>query len=71
MYTQNKAILKYLLEGNTLTSREAMLEFGCMRLASRINDLRNDGHNIKSERIKVRNRAGKLVSVAQYSMEVE
>jgi hypothetical protein len=30
--TQTKAIAKYLAEGNTLTSIEALEKFGCFRL---------------------------------------
>lgn len=37
--SQNKQILAYLEDGNTITSLEALNLFGCMRLASRISDL--------------------------------
>ena len=35
-----KRILAYLLNGSRITSLEALRLFGCMRLASRISDLR-------------------------------
>ncbi len=44
--TQNEAILNYLQSGGSLTGLESVNEFGCMRLAARIADLRADGHNI-------------------------
>lgn len=51
--TQCELILAYLQEGNTLTSLEALKMFQCMRLASRIHDLRDRGYDIKNERIQV------------------
>jgi hypothetical protein len=44
--SQNKQILGYLQTGRTLSSLQALSLFRCMRLASRINDLRRDGHQI-------------------------
>lgn len=38
--SQNKKILAYLKNGGRITSLEALRMFGCMRLASRINDLK-------------------------------
>ena len=56
--TQSKQILKYLENGHSLTPRKAMVEFGVMRLAARIKDLRDDGYAIKSERVTVPTRNG-------------
>ena len=58
--TQKQMILDYLREAGTkgLTSKEAEDYFGCMRLASRISDLKRDGYFINSEKIKVRTRRG-------------
>lgn len=58
--TQCELILDYLQDGNTLTSLEALKMFGCMRLASRIHDLRDRGYDIKNETIKVN--SGKRVT---------
>lgn len=52
--TQNEKILKHLKAGGTITSLKALREFGCMRLASRIYDLRRKGHLIEGETIKVK-----------------
>jgi|21_taG_2_1085346.scaffolds.fasta_scaffold00163_28 hypothetical protein len=49
--SQTKEIKAYLNHGNRLTSLEAFNMFGCMRLASRINDLKNEGMAIGSETI--------------------
>lgn len=49
--SQNSKIRAWLKAGKTLTSLEALNLFGCMRLASRINDLRKQGMEIHTERI--------------------
>lgn len=41
--TQCNRILAHLKKGLTITSLEALQMFGCMRLASRISDLRKRG----------------------------
>lgn len=45
---QKQAIRKALEAGRTLTPREALNEFGCMRLAARIKDLRKEGMDIET-----------------------
>ena len=62
--SQNEQIKEWLLEGKTLSSLEALNLFGCMRLASRIHDLRERGLNIHKERIVTP--SGKYVT--QYSI---
>lgn len=49
--TQCAQIKAWLQQGNKLTSLQALDLFGCMRLASRIHDLRNAGLDIHTERI--------------------
>lgn len=49
--SQCKMIAKWLMQGKTITSMEALNLFGCARLASRINDLKNRGMNIDKEMI--------------------
>jgi hypothetical protein len=60
-------IAAWLKGGNTITSLEALMKFGCMRLASRICDLRERGLNICTRR--VRTATGKIVT--EYSLESE
>jgi len=62
--TQCNRILEHLKKGLTITSLEALQMFGCMRLASRISDLRKRGENIVVERVKTN--SGKRV--AQYKI---
>jgi hypothetical protein len=63
--SQNKQIADYLNKGKKLTTLDALNKFGCFRLASRINDLRNDGMNIKTKIIKLDNKK----QIAQYSIK--
>ena len=63
--SQNKRILEHLSLGRTITSLEALSLFQCFRLASRINDLKNKGYNVKSEMVQVGNNKKK---VAKYSI---
>lgn len=48
-HSQNNIIITYLQDGNSLTALEALKMFKCFRLASRINEIKNKGHKIKSE----------------------
>lgn len=66
--TQNERILKYMQDFGTITTAEAMTELGVYRLASRINDLKRDGYEIKKETVKGKNRYGETVRFAQYSL---
>lgn len=63
--SQNAQILAYMQDGNKITSLMALQLFGCMRLASRICDLRERGYNINAEKIQVP--SGKYVT--EYSLQ--
>lgn len=65
--SQNKQILNHLTQGNTLTAYEALNRFKCFRLAARVNQLKNKGHNIKSKRIRVPSGA----NVSEYYLDKE
>lgn len=64
--SQNTDILT-LLQAGPLTALDALERVGCFRLASRINDLRRDGHNITTQTITLPN--GK--KIAQYHLTVK
>lgn len=53
--SQNRAILAYLRSGKRLTQILALELFGCMRLPSRIHDLKKAGITIKDQYIKLIN----------------
>ncbi len=67
MKTQSEKILDYINEHGSITARQAY-HMGIMRLASRISDLKRDGHKIKSETVKVKNRDGSHSYVSKYSI---
>lgn len=69
--TQNDRILQYLREHDTITPLDAQRELGCMRLASRINELRDRGYDITAKRIVASNRFGERVIVCGYSLSAE
>jgi hypothetical protein len=62
--SQNQQIANYLQKGRKLTAIDALNKFGCFRLAARIADLRNDGMNIKTTIVKLKNKK----QIAQYSI---
>lgn len=66
--TQCGLVLRHLREVGPLTGAQAMQEYGIVHLASRISDLRKDGENIKKEMKTSKNRYGKRVSYAVYSL---
>ena len=64
--SQCAAIRQFLERGNSLTALQALNHFGCARLASRIDELRQAGMNIETHWLQVQNRQGKRVRVAEY-----
>lgn len=71
MKTQCDRVLNFLRSGRRLTQYEALNELGIMRLASRISDLKKEGHQIKAEMVEVQNRWGESSKVAAYWLEFE
>jgi hypothetical protein len=48
---------------------EAFADLGITKLATRISEMKRDGLNFKIESVKTKNRFGKSVRFAKYSME--
>lgn len=67
--SQCDRILRHLKDFGSITSMEAMQDYGIMRLASRINDLRSQGFKIKSETVAAKNRYGETTRYAIYKLE--
>ena len=65
--TQNERALEYLQRFGEITQLDA-LSFGCMRLASRIAELRMKGYNIESDTIAVKNRFEETCHVKRYRL---
>ena len=65
--THNQLIRQHLLDGGSITGMEALRDFGCYRLASRISDLRREGLNIeKTMETGINKVTGKPVTYARY-----
>ena len=65
--TQNERILNYIEEFGSITQMDALRDLACMRLASRVSDLRSKGYNIVSKTEAVRNRYGEVCYIKRYS----
>ena len=47
--TQNDAIREHLMSGKSITPLDALRDYGCFRLAARIDQLRKQGYCITTE----------------------
>ena len=64
--TQCERIVQYMKDFGSITTLQAFTDLGCTRLASRVNDLRNQGYDIKSEFVSGKNRYDETVSYKKY-----
>lgn len=69
--TQSERIVRHLRDFGSITSLEAMQEYGIMRLASRVSDLKKSGLPIQREMVSGRNRYGEATSYARYHLGKE
>ena len=67
--TQCQMVLEYMRQFGSINPLEAIRDIGCMRLASRINDLKDQGFAIGRRMKTSKNRYGKNVSFAEYYLE--
>lgn len=67
--TQSDRILQYMRTKGSITALDAMREFGCMRLAARIRDLRSAGYGIRSVIESSTNMFGEQVNYSRYSLD--
>lgn len=66
--TQAQRVLDYMQEFGSITQLQALRDLSVMRLASRISDLRRQGHPIISELVTVENRFGEKCYIKKYSI---
>ena len=66
--TQCDKVLRHLEDHGSITSFEAFNEYGILRLASRINDLRAQGIAIVSETASGKNRYGETTHYSVYRL---
>ena len=64
--SQTSEVLRYLQEGHTITSMEAIQMFGATRLSAIIYNLRHDGYDIIAETQTCKNRYGHITRYATY-----
>ena len=63
-------ILRHLIDFGTITSWEAITEYGCTRLSHYIWLLRKDGYKITSTDETFKNRYGEKAHFVRYRLEV-
>lgn len=68
--TQCERVLRHLEDFGSITSAEAISEYGVYRLASRISDLKKQGVPIEKEMVSGKNRYGEPTSYARYSIRM-
>lgn len=69
--TQCEKVLRHLKDHGSITSIEAFNEYGILRLASRINDLRAQGIAIVSSTASGKNRYGETTHYSVYRLAKE
>lgn len=62
--SQTQRILDHLKKGESITQMDALKLFGCFRLASRINELRDCGYDIET---RIKRVHGK--QIAEYTLK--
>ena len=67
--TQCERVIRHLIDFGTITSREAMMEYGIFRLASRISDLNKQGYKFDVTFKSEKNRYGEPTSFAVYRIK--
>lgn len=67
--SQNERLLLHLKNFSTIQPMMAWSQLGIYRLASRICELRKEGHNIEKRMVTLTNRWGEEVRVAEYKLE--
>lgn len=69
--TQCRRILAYIEDFGSITQMQALSDLGCMRLASRISDLKRMGIPVRKRTVSSKNRYGEKVSFAEYYIQQE
>lgn len=68
MANHRELILMHMKKYGSITHKEAEAEYGCARLASRINELRRMGYAIETEMITGKGKHGGKTSYARYRL---
>ena len=65
--TQKQRLLAYLKQ-QPINPLQAWQELGIYRLAAQVHILRDEGHDIKTELVEVKNRYNEVCKVAKYTL---
>lgn len=68
---QTERILRHLQTFGAITSLEAIQDYGILRLASRISELKKEGLPIQREMVSGQNRWGEVTSFARYRIRAD
>ena len=68
MLTGNERVLNYIKKYGSITQKQAIDDLGILRLSARIWELRQQGKQISTEYITVKNRYGIKIKVARYRL---
>ena len=66
--SQCERIVDYMKRHGSITQLDAYIEIGCIRLPSRIHDLKKKGIAIRTETVRVKKRDGGFAPIAKYSL---
>lgn len=66
--SQCERLLEHLKLGLPLTAHKALYGYSCSRLAARMWDLRQMGHQIEKRMVEVPTRDGRVARVAEYRL---
>ena len=66
--TQEQKVLRHLQELGSITSWEAIMEYGITRLSAKIFNLRKQGYEIEKEYVTTKNRFGEYCTFAKYML---
>ena len=66
--TQKDRLIEYLAENESINPLTAWIELGIYRLSDTIFRLRNEGFNIVTEKLTVKNKFGEDCTVANYKL---
>ncbi len=69
--TQHERILSYMQKYGSITPMDAFMELGITKLATRVGELKQDGHKISGEMVNATNRFGNKVRFMRYQIVEE
>tara|TARA_R110000851_G_scaffold114153_2_gene239116 strand:- start:8128 stop:8367 length:240 start_codon:yes stop_codon:yes gene_type:complete len=67
-YNQKQKVMRHLNNYGSITPLDAFRDYGIMRLAAVVFNLKEDGYDIDSEMISSSNRFGEKVNFSEYKL---